>query len=45
MGNFTAVIGVVGATLIIFYPLNDKMIINIENDLTLKQQRHLCAGR
>jgi hypothetical protein len=36
MGNFTAVIGVVGATFIIFYPLNNKMIINIENDLTLK---------
>ncbi|MEJ2195566.1 MAG: MFS transporter, partial [Ignavibacteriaceae bacterium] len=34
MGIFTAVIGVVGATLIIFYPLNNKMMINIENDLT-----------
>ena len=38
MGIFTAVIGVVGATLIIFYPLNNKMMINIENDLTLRRQ-------
>jgi len=39
MGIYTAVIGVIGAAFIIFYPLNNKMMINIENDLVIRREK------
>jgi len=38
IGIFTAVIGLMGAALIIFYPLNNEKMIEIENDLTARRQ-------
>jgi GPH family glycoside/pentoside/hexuronide:cation symporter len=33
-----AVAGIIGGAFIIFYPLNNKMMIKIENDLTIRRQ-------
>jgi GPH family glycoside/pentoside/hexuronide:cation symporter len=37
IGIYTAIIGVIGATLIIFYPLNNKKMVEIENDLKARR--------
>lgn len=41
IGVYSAIFGLIGASFIIFYPLNNKKMIEIENDLT---QRRLAYG-
>ncbi len=38
MSIFPAVFGIIGSLLIIFYPLNNKMMVTIEEDLTARHQ-------
>jgi Na+/melibiose symporter-like transporter len=37
LGVYTAIIGVVGSAFIIFYPLNNKKMIEIEEDLKARR--------